>query len=107
MSGGGGGQGESGRGGEEARVSRAFGVVKAGGGGGSMGVHGHGGELLLALAALGGRNPGALDMGGALEPPRLTASPAPLVRAVLLRLIPTVLTAYSSAAAAAALAHHG
>ncbi|KAL4373095.1 hypothetical protein AHAS_Ahas05G0047500 [Arachis hypogaea] len=51
------------------------------------------GELLLPLVALGSGNPSALHMGLAIEATALAACPAPHVRAILLRLVPTVLAA--------------
>ena len=49
-------------------------------------------ELLLSFTALGCGNPSALDVGLALKPSALTASPASEVRTVFLRLVPAVLT---------------
>ncbi|GAB2282795.1 hypothetical protein Dimus_017330 [Dionaea muscipula] len=62
--------------------------------------------LLLPLPALGGGDPGALDVGGALEPAALAAGPAPHVNAVLLRLVPAVLAAHPSSTAACCRPHH-
>ena len=62
---------------------------------------GGGGQLLLAFTALGGGDPGALDVRGALETSTLAAGPAPHVDAVLLGLIAAVLAAHPSAATAA------
>ncbi|RRT38617.1 hypothetical protein GW17_00017403 [Ensete ventricosum] len=64
-----------------------------------------GGELLLALAASGGGDPGALDVGGALEATALAAGPAPQVGAVLLGLVAAVLATHHAAAASRASSH--
>ncbi|RWW41147.1 hypothetical protein BHE74_00053384 [Ensete ventricosum] len=56
------------------------------------------GEMLLALPALCGGDPGALDVGGALEAAALAAGPAPHVGAVLLGLVAAVLAAHPPAA---------
>lgn len=55
------------------------------------------GEMLLALAALGGGHPGALDVGGAGEAAALAAGAAAEVGAVLLRLIAAVPAAHAAA----------
>lgn len=57
---------------------------------------GGGGEMLLPLAALGGGDPRALDVGWAFEPSTLAASPAPHVGTVFLGLVPTILAIYTS-----------
>ena len=60
---------------------------------------GGGGEMLLALAPLGGGDPGALDVRGALEAPALAAGPASHVGAVLLCLVAAVLAAHPPSSA--------
>lgn len=69
---------------------------------------GGGGEVLLPLAALGGRDPRALDVGRAFEPSALAASPAPQVDTVLLGLIPAILAIYpsSSSSSFSSVPHH-
>lgn len=62
-----------------------------GGGGGGGGARGSGGGE-LALATAGGRNPRALHVCRALEPPALAASPAAAVTAIFLSLVAAVLT---------------
>lgn len=67
---------------------------------------GGGGELLLPLAALGGGDPRALDVGGAFEPSALAASPAPQVGTVFLGLVPTILAIYTCSSSSSRPHHH-
>ncbi|XP_020113328.1 uncharacterized protein LOC109727583 [Ananas comosus] len=83
--GGGGVGGGGGLGRDEARL------LGAGGRGGAAGAEAGGGGELLALAAAGGGDPRALDVGRAVEAAALAARPAAPVGAVLLRLVAAIL----------------
>lgn len=62
-------------------------------------------KLLLSFTAFSRRNPSALNVRLTLKPSTLAAGSASEVLTIFLRLVPTVLTVHSSAAAATG-AHH-